>query len=623
MKKIILLLLATLLFVAPCFGYITVVDNGTTIVVTCSEDEITFTIATAAATLIENTPERVVVIETYYRWTIYDNRMFRWRYDTGDTTTGMAGNDYSAIEVSGELYWYPLTAAEDTASATITTQLQDATITDPNPGDFVTDLNLPDIISSGFAMDGAYHVDQDASNEALITWDTTRVGPPVVLNKPMFLSGTVGSETDYLVGHFKCDDNAANTTVSNDVSGNSNGTLSGGDNTADATSADSKRGSALLLDGANRIDLSSLISELDSVNDFTVKFDFKANFAYDTASDQGLFTFGQAYGNAFDAFYRKSGDYYRFHVHLGTETNMQNDVFTSNNTLQQWKTLRIVFSLTNDFFGFWLDSELIASFRISDAWGTAPDTFFIGYDDFSTNNYGEFWIDNIIVLDGAILPHGSHFTGNGAVDTDVAHEDITLFWNGSDTTPIGSDITSNGDYTQTAPSGNNCFRNDAAGEYASVATSGNISAAEGSLSFWFKPNAALGADCTLIYGDAAFKLTWDDSDNDLVFLYNTDTVRTTTAFAADDANWHHVRIGWKASTALYIEVDGIRDSLLTGVDAAPTLDATMYMTADDASGTNRANVMMGDLFVTDKMDTPQIWTAFGVPLHIPLLYTGP
>ncbi len=44
------------------------------------------------------------------------------------------------------------------------------------------------------------------------------------------------------------------------------------------------------------------------------------------------------------------------------------------------------------------------------------------------------------------------------------------------------------------------------------------------MSFWFKPNSALGADCTLFYADAAFKIWWDDSDNDVVF----------TGFVADE-----------------------------------------------------------------------------------------
>ena len=46
--------------------------------------------------------------------------------------------------------------------------------------------------------------------------------------------------------------------------------------------------------------------------------------------------------------------------------------------------------------------------------------------------------------------------------------------------------------------------------------------------------------------------------------------------------------------------------LTTGVDAAPTLDTNMYFTADDASGTNRANVKMGRLSITDTIGTPDL-----------------
>jgi hypothetical protein len=231
-------------------------------------------------------------------------------------------------------------------------------------------------------------------------------------------------------------------------------------------------------------------------------------------------------------------------------------------------------------------------------------------------------IDRQIAIDGMQVL-GAYFSGNGAVDTDLAHADVNSVWQGSNSTPIGSDVTSNGDYTQAGPIGTNAFRNDAAGEYATAVTSGNIAAAAGSLSFWFKPNAALGADCTLFYADSAFKVWWDDSDNDVAFTYNTDVLNMTTAFLADDTNWHHICIEWLASDALHIIVDGVRTSLLTGVDAAPTLDTNMYFTADDASGTNRANVMMSDVMITDVSGTPQIPVVLGAgPIYAPIKDTA-
>jgi hypothetical protein len=146
----------------------------------------------------------------------------------------------------------------------------------------------------------------------------------------------------------------------------------------------------------------------------------------------------------------------------------------------------------------------------------------------------------------------------------------------------------------------------------------NISAAEGSLSFWFKPNSALGADCTLFYADAAFKIEWDDSDNDIMFTYNTDVLNSNPALPAGDTNWRHVQVMWKASDSLYVVIDGQVASQLSGVDAAPTLDATMFFTADDADGLNRANVLMSDFFITNKMGTPQIPVILGSgPIYAP------
>ena len=108
------------------------------------------------------------------------------------------------------------------------------------------------------------------------------------------------------------------------------------------------------------------------------------------------------------------------------------------------------------------------------------------------------------------------------------------------------------------------------------------------------------------------------------FIEIRDAAAGTTEYAkqrfyADFDAGHFVRVGWDASNRLFIEVDGELTEQTSGVDAAPTLDTNMFFTADDASGTNRANIMMGDVIITDDIDTPDLWSAFGKPKLIPLL----
>ena len=100
---------------------------------------------------------------------------------------------------------------------------KDYTIADPSPGSQVTDLNIPDIIGTdNFASDGAWHYEADSSNYNLQqVWDAARKNPNVVIHDWPFLSGSTPDA--HLTGYWKCDDNAASSTVT-DETGTSNGT---------------------------------------------------------------------------------------------------------------------------------------------------------------------------------------------------------------------------------------------------------------------------------------------------------------------------------------------------------------------------------------------------------------
>jgi pyrimidine operon attenuation protein/uracil phosphoribosyltransferase len=77
----------------------------------------------------------------------------------------------------------------------------------------------------GFASDGALHV-EPTSKEAEFTNDITRHKQAIVFEDPHIYTGdTVSGATDHLVGYWKCDDNAASTTIVASVG--SNGTLQG------------------------------------------------------------------------------------------------------------------------------------------------------------------------------------------------------------------------------------------------------------------------------------------------------------------------------------------------------------------------------------------------------------
>jgi hypothetical protein len=595
--------------------YLSVDDAGATITVTTGAETVTFTVATADANLLQATPIMITVIETYYIWYIYDLRMIRYRHDTGDTTTGMAlttghGGPYNIIS---EHDWYAMTAAEATANAARTTQLQDVTMAAPSTGTEVADLVWPLQLADGFGADRARHF-TDASEVIAYTDDATRVGHVDVWHDPMI---TTDGETDLVVGHWKLDDVDADT-VLDDEKGSNAGALVGGNTLDNLTNVDTIRGKSLLLDGTDDIlDFDDGFLALADDDKFTISMWVKPAFLYTVGTAQRILDIRSASTNRLFFYYSTGGLYWLYNdiANANDETSIGPDHDSdSGASLNEWRQLVISVDLSNDLIHVVFGEWILHLSDITQNWSAAPTLCRIGVSSVEPNIY----ISDVKIINGCLLSYGAYYTGNGSVDA-TAHEDITFLWQGADATPIGSDVTNDGgDYATDGPIGTKAFDNDTAGQNASAATSGNISAAEGSLSFWFKPNSALGADCTLFYADAAFKIWWDDSDNDVVFTYNTDVLNMGTAFAAGDTSWHHIHVMWKASDSLYINVDGLVTSLLTGVDAAPTLDATMYFTADDADGTNRANVLMSDFFITDTMGTPQIPVILGSgPIYAP------
>jgi hypothetical protein len=165
MKKLIIAALLLLVWVGSAMGYISTVDNGTTIVVTCPDDTITFTIATENAVLKESNSLRAHIQDDNGHWYVYSGMMFNY----GTAQTGMSGNDYSRNVITGNWSWYPLNSANNTNASNITTALQDTTIADPTTGSWVDDLVIPANVGvDGFASDGALHA-EPASESLSIT----------------------------------------------------------------------------------------------------------------------------------------------------------------------------------------------------------------------------------------------------------------------------------------------------------------------------------------------------------------------------------------------------------------------------------------------------------------------
>jgi hypothetical protein len=164
-------------------------------------------------------------------------------------------------------------------------------------GDQYKDTTMPTIVAPvndriipanigdyGFCADGAWHLDASSKNRGRVEPDITRHDPVLVYENWKIRTGELANFEEHLIGHWKCDDNTASTTIV-DETGNYDGTLEGGDNTEDLSSTDSVRGRSLLFNGTDDyLDLSSALAGITSENKLTLAFKFKPNFAYNVGS---------------------------------------------------------------------------------------------------------------------------------------------------------------------------------------------------------------------------------------------------------------------------------------------------------------------------------------------------
>jgi hypothetical protein len=256
----------------------------------------------------------------------------------------------------------------------------------------------------------------------------TRHKQAIAFEDPHIYTGaTVSGATDHLVGYWPCDDNAASTTIVASVG--SNGTLQGGDNTEDKDNADAVQGTSLLMNGTDDyLDFDSALGDLADTDKFTVSFWFKPNFAYNVGSDEGIFEISDG-TDVVQLEYNATTDNFILTVNLTSSATISTAAYTSDAELQRWHHCMIAIDASQEVAVLVMDGQVVGVDNTAQAWGSTPNEFTIGYDG---NSYGPVYVDNVALYDGALLPYGAYFTGNGSVDTAVAHDDILFYWDGND-----------------------------------------------------------------------------------------------------------------------------------------------------------------------------------------------
>jgi len=515
---------------------------------------------------------------------------------------------------------------------------EDATI---NTGSEVTDQNIPDILNSddGFAADLARWIDH-ASNVVKLTFPQTEYFPAVVLPNWGIRTGTVGSATEHLIGHWKCDDNAASTTISATVG--SGVALVGGDNTEDKSSSDAVRGTSLLLngtdDGINLLGGDNAINDLSSEDEWTILITAKANFSVGDG-DQGLFG---AYGGGdyVQIDFNDTGDQVYFRNLLGSlNESIISPVMTSNE-LQQFNVYGLHLNATEGVMYASINGKIIGAVNGTMTWAGSISICEIGITPFNT--YGAWYIDEVKLYNGCLLPNTAYFTGNGEVNTDVAHTDLLCYLDFEGATETIRK-TCKISVVEGSLNGSAAINTDAVvvstygfdsggtfNDYFSITvTSSNIiNPKKGSISMIINFNASV-ANYTPFWGfgdaDDYIRLTTGNGVIIAQYRSQSTTEAVTGSISISTNTVYFIKMDWDDADGdgiLELFINNISEGTDTIANAWDGITSgTMYFGTDYGTGSGQ-DIWIDQVFITSDPNTPQIPTIFGTPIHVPLLRTG-
>jgi hypothetical protein len=301
--------------------------------------------------------------------------------------------------------------------------------------------------------------------------------------------------------------------------------------------------------------------------------------------------------------------------------------------LQQWHTAHICYN-EGEYFQCFIDGKSVATFdvdAIPDFTSNNIDTFDLGR---YSSNYAGFYIDEVKLIDGCLLPFGGGpFTGNGEVNTSLAHSDILFHWDCESTSiniPSAKTATLNGSAAIVSGGVNGSYELDtiaySTNHYASipVVESDIINPHKGSFQAWIKINSS-GSDYDVIFGfgDADDYLIIRISNTDeLQYIYRSQSTYFTynTGETLTVGQWYHIKAIWDDTDSIYLYLDGILPS--TPAQVTKTWDGitsgTIYLGCNYSGGSG-ADVSFDQISITNDPNTPDRWSIFGKPIYYPLL----
>jgi hypothetical protein len=514
----------------------------------------------------------------------------------------------------------------------------------PSKGDDVTDMIL-------LHADGAHHYEIDANEELELTIDRIRIRPSIVIADWPFKSGAIGSLTDHLLCHLKCDENAASANLNDETSNNADGTWSnisdGSDRNTD-TSGDSVQeiGRGRNLDtqaGSGYIEMafgSGTVHDNDFFKKGSVLIKFKPQFVY-TTTDLTCWSLWIDSSNYISLGYASGGDRFQTSYGLGGTVEYTNvtPTFLSNKNLQQPMTILVVWdSDIGEIFNFYNGKPFVWEANAGTPTTSHPTDFIVGCRN-GRSNAMDMIIDEIKTFNDRIVPFGGFFVDmqNGFANPhakvlafaeldqtngqplDVGSGNITI--SGSPTLSTGVDEVSNSAYLVNADS-----------EIVSFPASGNVDGSKGVIGFWYKNDSTPNAYGNFFAHDSVynkFALRRQDDDYYFAFYYNEVGFATFVNSARNiyDGNWHWVTIEWwhhgTEATAI-IKLDGLQSgttSITKTVSELSLTSGNIEIGNTSTTASRACNGIIDKFYVVSDRHTPQSWTAWGKSIAVPRVET--
>jgi hypothetical protein len=513
----------------------------------------------------------------------------------------------------------------------------------------IQDILPATIDESGFQSDGAWHIVVDSNDEAKFTLDRTRIRPATVIHDWPFQYGSVESPTSILLNHLKMDDNAANNELKAEVGpdGSWHAADDSDRNTDNDSVTDAIRGRALDTQNGAAFGKLAVGSATVHDNDYFIKGSWllkvKFEFNYNDGLDQAIMEIAYDGTNRIYLWYDSTDDYFEMGVKWNnSSTYITAPTFTENYSLQRYYNCLLSWDASKNFMLLAFDGQVIGTAVKTDTpTSNHPANFHVG-TSYGRGSDADIIIDEIKTFSEAVLPYGAYFIGNGSgllADIDNPHADLTWFFDGQAAAAKGganlasdkNPTNSGGSFVTTDPIiGTNHWDSNGATNVLTVAESSEdiVDYNNGFVAGWFNVQSFSGGEYLIDVRDAdgsdRISAVLDASGNiDVTYRSQSTDEAITGDIAITAGKWFFLKITWddngedkKVHSYINGQENGTPHTIANTWGGGTGL--TWYFT-EDYNGANGVDAFIQTLWMGKKANVPEIWTAFGKPLHVPLV----